>query len=521
MAKKIKFFPLLMALGISLLAWADHPCEQFLQRPPEKEFTLALVRPEAMSELARIESAITRNGLTIEYSGLWETRSLDEKRYFLEAFYDGQSTNRYFPLIVGNMLKGDSQILIISGKNAVARLNDLVGEPDPFFAAKGTLRQAYGKDMVANGIHASANIYAAADELKFFFSKIPWASSQSFWKDIENWQKKVKREEFTLGLIKPEAVEAGHADKIMALIEKHGLKIVAAKQVQLQKEQAEQFYQEHQGKGFFHDLVSYMTSGPIYILMIKGQNAVRKYRGVLGATDPAKAVGGTIRKLYGTSKSFNAAHGSDSLNSALRELKFFAKFFTTNEEKAAVAPVSAYVGHVVQSEYTLALIEPSALQGSSPLSVAAMLAEHGLEVLSMPQLKLKPWMAERFFQAEKNRPNFSNFVNYMSSRPIYALIIRAPEAVVRLQKLLGHPQPAFAEAGTVRQMLWPNFPYPQAIYGSNSVEQGQKDVGFVLSLTPITDAALTNPLANDAGQDEFVRRDFQAYQQRLEMIAGH
>jgi nucleoside diphosphate kinase len=177
------------------------------------------------------------------------------------------------------------------------------------------------------------------------------------------------------------------------------------------------------------------------------------------------------------------------------------QFFTSTGEKAAVAPVRAYIDHVVKAEYTLALFSPDAMQGTSASSVARMLAEQGLEVVSMPALHFDAPTVERFFQAQATMEDAIGFVNYMSSHPLYALIIRAPAAVERLKKLLGHPQQDLAAPGTIRQMLWPKFSYPQAVYGSASAEQGQKDVDFILSLMAPQDA-------------QAVERDFRPYQQR-------
>ncbi|MDO4449955.1 MAG: nucleoside-diphosphate kinase [Moraxella sp.] len=134
--------------------------------------------------------------------------------------------------------------------------------------------------------------------------------------------------ERTLSIVKPDAVGANHIGEIFARFEKNGLKIVATKMKHLSKEEAEGFYAEHKERGFFNDLVSFMTSGPVVVSVLEGENAVLAHRDILGATNPKEAAAGTIRADFATSIDENAAHGSDSTTSAEREIKYF---FADNE----------------------------------------------------------------------------------------------------------------------------------------------------------------------------------------------
>ena len=129
--------------------------------------------------------------------------------------------------------------------------------------------------------------------------------------------------EQTFSMIKPDAVKKNHIGAIIERLEKNGLRIAAAKMLTLDKPKAEGFYAEHKGKGFFDGLINFMTSGPAVLLVLEGENAVAKYREVLGATNPANAAPGTIRKDFAASIDNNAAHGSDSPESAKREISYF------------------------------------------------------------------------------------------------------------------------------------------------------------------------------------------------------
>jgi nucleoside-diphosphate kinase len=129
--------------------------------------------------------------------------------------------------------------------------------------------------------------------------------------------------ERTFAIIKPDAVEKNLAGAILAHIEKAGFTVKALRRVQLTRAQAEGFYAEHAGRPFFDELCTFMTRGPVYLLALEGENAIARWREVMGATDPAQAAEGTLRRLYGSSKGENATHGSDSPASAARELAFF------------------------------------------------------------------------------------------------------------------------------------------------------------------------------------------------------
>jgi nucleoside-diphosphate kinase len=127
----------------------------------------------------------------------------------------------------------------------------------------------------------------------------------------------------TLAIVKPDAVGSGKAGKILAHLEGAGFRVRALKLLRLSKEQAGAFYEVHRERGFYAELVEFMTSGPVMPMVLEAPDAVAKLRATIGATDPAEAAPGTIRKLYAESKGRNAIHASDSDENALREIGFF------------------------------------------------------------------------------------------------------------------------------------------------------------------------------------------------------
>jgi nucleoside-diphosphate kinase len=128
---------------------------------------------------------------------------------------------------------------------------------------------------------------------------------------------------FTFSIIKPNAVRTGKTGPILAMINIGGFEITAMRMIKLTRPQAESFYSVHEGKPFFDGLIEYMTSGPVVVMILKHANAVNEFRKLIGATDPAKAEQGTIRKTFAVSVQMNAVHGSDSVENAIRESDFF------------------------------------------------------------------------------------------------------------------------------------------------------------------------------------------------------
>ena len=131
--------------------------------------------------------------------------------------------------------------------------------------------------------------------------------------------------EQTLSIIKPDAVERNLDNKIKSFFQKNNLKILKSKKVKISKEEASEFYKVHQTKPFYNELCNYLSSGPIVVMVLEGENAVSKNRQLMGATDPLRAKEGTLRKMYGISIDKNSVHGSDSLENGKIEIDFFFK----------------------------------------------------------------------------------------------------------------------------------------------------------------------------------------------------
>ena len=135
----------------------------------------------------------------------------------------------------------------------------------------------------------------------------------------------MSNKEKTLSIIKPDAIERNLSDKIKSIFSKNNLSILESKKIQISKDEAAEFYKVHQSKPFYDQLCDYLSSGPIEVIILEGDNAVLKNRELMGATDPKNAKEGTIRRLYGVSIDKNSVHGSDSVENAIKEINFFFK----------------------------------------------------------------------------------------------------------------------------------------------------------------------------------------------------
>ena len=135
----------------------------------------------------------------------------------------------------------------------------------------------------------------------------------------------MSNKERTLSIIKPDAVERNLVEKIKNIFSKNNFSILESKKLHITKDEAAEFYKVHQSKPFYNELCSYLSSGPIIVMILEGENAIAAYRKVMGATNPKDAEENTIRKLYGLSIDKNSVHGSDSADNATKEINFFFK----------------------------------------------------------------------------------------------------------------------------------------------------------------------------------------------------
>jgi len=303
--------------------------------------------------------------------------------------------------------------------------------------APNSLRATFATDTTKNAVHGSDSKASAARELAFFF-------------DVEQ----------TLALIKPDAVAAGKGEEIVARIEAEGFTVVERDTLTLTKERAEQFYAEHQGKGFFEELVGFMTSGPVIALKLEAANAIKAWRGLMGPTNfetAKKEAPNSIRALYASSMTKNASHGSDSVSAAVRELAFY-----------------------FPQQTTLAMIKPDAVSAGNAPAIMDRIAKEGFTVMESAKLQLTKERAEAFYAEHKGKGFFEELVGFMVSGPIYALKLRASNGIMKWRGLMGPTnfETAKQEAPNSIRALYASSMTKNASHGSDSEESARRELEF-------------------------------------------
>merc|ERR1719326_1731622 len=218
-------------------------------------------------------------------------------------------------------------------------------------------------------------------------------------------------------MIKPDAVSAKKADEIVDRIEYEGFVVVDRASMTLSQQRAEAFYAEHKGKGFFAELVKFMTSGPIVAMKLERENAIKAWRSVMGPTNFETAkqeAPNSIRALYASSMTKNASHGSDSVESAQRELEFHF----------------AAKGNVPRGtkQFTLAMIKPDAVSANKADEIVNRIEYEGFVVVDTVSTTLSKERAEAFYGEHKGKGFFEELVKFMTSGPIVAMKLERENA---------------------------------------------------------------------------------------------
>jgi len=246
--------------------------------------------------------------------------------------------------------------------------------------------------------------------------------------------------------------------------------------VELTKGRAEAFYGEHKGRPFFAGLVEFMTSGPIWALVLTKPGAIKAWRALMGPTSTEKAKAeapDTLRALFGTDGTQNATHGSDSPASASREIGFYFP------NVAFADPVEDFTGLAV--EQTLALIKPDATgRDGDAREIMALISLAGFTIVAQQQIKLTRDRAEAFYGEHKGKPFFEGLVAFMTSGPLTALVLAKPGAIKAWRSMMGptSTDKARAEAPRSLRALYGTDGTRNATHGSDSPASAAREIRF-------------------------------------------
>jgi len=368
------------------------------------ECTLVIFKPDSFMQChGLIETRILSNGFSAEHV-------IDMKQTYLtptraEAFYAQHKERSFFRQLISFMTSGPICALRLQKPGAIKRWLKIMGstKTDMDSWDPTSIRSRIGTSMIQNAVHGSRSMDAATRELDFFFNC-----------------------EQTLALIKPDAVAAGKADEIVALIESEGFTVVEMARMTLSRERAEELYAEHKGEDYFDELIGFMTCGELIALKLEKNDAIKELRGLMGPADfeLAQEYPRSIRALYGSSTTKNAVHGSDSLLSAVRELSI-----------------------IFPQQVTLAMIKPHA--ATHYKDIKRRIIAEGFTILEVRSHDLNEEMVKALYAEHKDRDYFPELVTSMTTKGRWGwssmgvfFKLRATNAIAKLRALTG---PANAE----------------------------------------------------------------------------
>ncbi|XP_078702271.1 thioredoxin domain-containing protein 6-like isoform X14 [Branchiostoma floridae x Branchiostoma belcheri] len=387
---------------------------------PQKEVTVAIIKPDAV-QAGHVEDIIQR----VKDAGFeilaQEERTLTEEE--AREFYSHKADEEFFDELVAFMASGPSHVLVLSkGDEAGAEVIDewrkIIGPFDSSVAkeeAPDSLRAQYGTDKSMNALHGSDSHEMATRELAFFFPnfQIPKAEAKPA-------QKRLQR---TLALIRPDALK-NHKDEILAKIQEAGFTVALQKEMQLTKDQATEFYKEHEGQDYFEQLIESMTCGPLLALGLAREDAVERWREMLGPKEVPAAqeeAPDSLRAQFAMEGvSVNPLHGSDSVENAEKEVQFFFPM-----------------------QQTLAVVKPDAQEHKD--AIIARIQEAGFNIAFQKETSLTEELAQQLYTEHEGKEFYGDLVEHMTSGPSLFMVLSVEDAVERFRSLMGPTDPEVAK----------------------------------------------------------------------------
>ncbi|KAJ3290783.1 Thioredoxin domain-containing protein 3 [Rhizoclosmatium sp. JEL0117] len=499
---------------------------------PQK--TLAVIKPNAMLKVDQIIAKIVARGYQVvkrEELLLHTDRAQELSIEFLETPLFEESVNV--------LTSAPVLCMMLKGENVVEGWNEMLGPSDPEVARTMfpmSLRAQYGIDATNNGLHGSPTLQLAIDQLHSFFPhflnhqaslnsifKTPMASRtaslvgsknnlataalRASVTQLENQRKELAAAaaaisaenafppvERTLALIKPDVYPA-KKDEIMEKIRADGFTVVVEREVQFDKEKAAEFYKEHLGKGFYEELTTWMSSAPIYAIVLEKSGAIKGWRALAGPTNSNKAREEhpeSIRALFGTDGSLNAVHGSDSPASAAREIGVV---------------FGSEVSPTPDLQRTLALIKPDVYPAKKD-EIVARIKQAGFTIVKESEVSFDKEKAAEFYKEHEGKGFYEELTTWMSSAPIYALVLEKPAAIKEWRNLAGptNSNKARETAPHSIRALFGTDGSLNAVHGSDSPTSAEREIGVVFGgevagvPPPVLNKETANPLSKAASR---------------------
>lgn len=379
--------------------------------------------------------------------------------------------------------------------NGIPFLSKYKGNSEPtfmFLAGKGTLLDVVRGVNVPKIVQKIKTYLALEEKIKagdaerveFFDEALATPAPETpEEEEVVEEEEKIETRPLTVALIKPDAVAAGKATEIIAKMDDCGIDVVSKVETTLSREDAQNFYSQHEGTDFFLQLIDYMTSGPIIALALAAQkesiDVVTQWRILIGPKDVTIAkeeAPESLRAQFGSGgELMNALHGSDTADLAARELAFFFPDFHKKRSKASPSKV-------VRVQRTLALIRPDALRKYKD-DILGKIGASGFQIANAKEVSLTPEQAAEFYKEHADQDYFEKLVTHMSSGPVMALALCREDAVTGWRDMLG-PKNVDEAKDIAPESLRAQFiedaedPALNALHGSDSLESAEREVNF-------------------------------------------
>ncbi|KAI8995899.1 nucleoside diphosphate kinase [Gaertneriomyces semiglobifer] len=453
------------------------------------ERTLALIKPDAYNTGKKDE--IMRRIRDDGFKVIAE-QEIEMTDQMAREFYKEHEGKQFFKDLVDWMSSLPAYAMVLEKDSAIAAWRQLAGPTNAIKAkeiAPQSIRALYGTDGSRNAVHGSDSPGSAEREIRIIFGDAVSANPEPTVSAMGTGPTHIVRldssvapttdTERTLALIKPDAYGSGKKDEIVQRVKDEGFTIVKEAEVQWTPEKAQEFYAEHEGKSFYEDLVAWMSSSPIYAMVLEKEDAIKEWRRLAGPTNSNAAresAPRSIRALYGTDGSKNAVHGSDSPASAVREINvvFGNQVSPLGEDRKVVslAPVARPV------QRTLAIIKPDAHGAGRRNAIVDRILEHGFKVIRQEQIQLTVERAGEFYREHASRPFYEELVAWMSSGPVYAMVLEKEDAVTEWRELAGPTDSEVARktAPNSIRALYGTDKFRNAVQGSDSPVSAAREI---------------------------------------------
>ncbi|KAJ3087275.1 thioredoxin domain-containing protein 6 [Quaeritorhiza haematococci] len=501
--------------------------------------TLALIKPDAYGSGKKDEILGRIRGES--FMILKEAEVLMTQDQARE-FYREHEGKEFFETLVGWMSSAPIYAMVLEREDAVAKWRELAGPTNSEKAretAPNSIRALFGTDGSHNAVHGSDSPTSAAREIKVIFgdeeevpSTTPAPAPVTAAPESQSQQPNADAApasaasivERTLALMKPDAYGSGKKEDILGRIREAGFTIAAEKEMQMTVQQAEEFYKEHEGKGFYETLTKWMSSAPIYAMVLEKEGAIKAWRELAGPTNSEKAreiAPNSIRALFGTDGSQNAVHGSDSPASAIREIRILfdesmavmpgdaTSSSTTTAPTTQAAETDAAPSTDPQRppslSRTLALIKPDAHGAGKKDEILQRIRDAGLAVVAEKELQFGVEKAKEFYAEHEGKGFFEDLVNWMSSAPIYSMVLEGNDAVTAWRTLAGptNSEKAREVAPNSLRALFGTDGSHNAVHGSDSGKSAAREIKIVFGddvspLPPQTEGQEQSQVPDDA-----------------------